>query len=128
LFLLSEAAAKGRLGSVKLTRAQVGGRKEKAARFVRDVLDDPERAAEIEDEDIEDYAARRKIQIIENPSRGGICMPKPTRSELEERIRQLEEENDELQDQLDQIADIAAPPEEDEDGGGQEADEDAGEE
>ena len=32
-----------------------------------------------------------------------------TKEELNERIRALETENDELQDQLDQIADIAAP-------------------
>ena len=30
---------------------------------MRDVLDDPERAEEIEDESLEDYAARRKIEI-----------------------------------------------------------------
>ena len=49
-----------------LTREQVEGRKEKAVRFVRDVLDDPDRADEIEDESVEDYAERRKFQII-NP-------------------------------------------------------------
>ncbi|HTQ59986.1 MAG TPA: hypothetical protein VMI32_07180 [Candidatus Solibacter sp.] len=32
-----------------------------------------------------------------------------SKEELQERIRELEEENDDLQDQLDQIADIAAP-------------------
>ena len=44
-----------------LTREQIEARKEKAARFVRDVLDDPERAAEIEDESVDDYAERRKF-------------------------------------------------------------------
>ena len=47
-----------------LTRDQVEARKEKAVRFTRDVLDDPDRADEIEDESLEDYAARRKIKII----------------------------------------------------------------
>jgi hypothetical protein len=36
----------------------------------------------------------------------------PTREQLENRVRELEEENDSLQDQLDQIFDIVAPPEE----------------
>ena len=36
----------------------------------------------------------------------------PTKEQLENRVRELEEENDSLQDQLDQIFDIVAPPEE----------------
>ena len=36
----------------------------------------------------------------------------PTKENLQQRVRELEEENDELQDQLDQIFDIVAPPEE----------------
>jgi hypothetical protein len=36
----------------------------------------------------------------------------PTKEQLENRVRQLEEENDSLQDQLDQIFDIVAAPEE----------------
>lgn len=36
----------------------------------------------------------------------------PTKEQLENRVRELEEENDNLQDQLDQIFDIVAPPEE----------------
>ena len=73
-------------------------------RFVSDVLEDPERADEIEEESIEDYAERRKI-IIVNPRRE----PMASKEELQDRIRELEEENDDLQDQLDKIADIAAP-------------------
>lgn len=34
-----------------------------------------------------------------------------TKAELQRRITALEDENDELQDALDQIADLAAPPE-----------------
>lgn len=99
-----------------LTREQLQGRKDKAVRFVEDVLGDPERAAEIEDESLEDYAERRKIQIVDNP-RIGACMAPSTKEELKERIRELEEENDELQDALDEIADIVAPPEEEEEEG-----------
>lgn len=101
-----------------LTRDQIQKRKEQAARFVEGVLGDPDRADEIRDESVDDYAERRRFQIIENPQRG-VTMPSKT--ELMQRIRELEEENDDLQDQLDQVADIVAPPEEegeDEDGDG----------
>jgi len=35
-----------------------------------------------------------------------------TKEQLQKRIEELEQENDELQDQLDQIFDIVAPPQE----------------
>lgn len=95
-----------------LTREQVQGRKDKAARFVRDVLDDPERADEIEDEDLEEYATRRKLRMT-NPNRRRNTMP--TNKDLRQRIRDLEEENQDLSDQLDQIADIVSPGDEEED-------------
>jgi len=44
----------------------------------------------------------------------------PTKEQLQKRVRELEEENDELQDQLDQIFDIVAPEGEDA-GDGEEA-------
>jgi hypothetical protein len=49
-----------------LTREQIQGRKDKAVRFVRDVVGDPDRAAEIEAEDVEAYAERRKLRL-KNP-------------------------------------------------------------
>jgi len=103
----------------QLSRDQLQSRKEKAVRFVRDVLGDPERAEEIEEESLEDYAARRKIQLI-NPARRGT-MPKKTLedyraevADLKDQVSELEEENESLQDQLDSISDIVAG-EEDED-------------
>ena len=51
----------------QLTRDLLQSRKEKAVRFVRDVLGDPKRAKEIADESLEDYAQRRKIRLT-NPS------------------------------------------------------------
>lgn len=92
-----------------LTREQLQGRKEKAVRFVRTVLQDDERADEIADESLEDYAERRKIKLL-NP-RGE---PMATKQELLDQIRELEEENETLQSQLDEVADIVAPPEEEE--------------
>jgi len=76
-----------------LTRDQLEARKGKAVRFVRDVLGDPERADEIADEDLESYAARRGIEIL-NPK--GVCRMS-TKQELLDQIRELEEENEDLQ-------------------------------
>ncbi len=104
------------MGAVKsLTRDQLQNRKEKAVRFVRDVLGDADRAEEIADESLEDYAARRKIQIT-NPfmRRNAIMARSKSKAELEAENADLRDENQELQDQLDTIADIVAPEDEDE--------------
>lgn len=113
-----------------LTRKQVQDRKEKAERFVRDVLDDPERADEIADGSLEEYAEGRKIQIAESPRGGSMAKikvfnphrasnprrqmtqenPQAGRSELLARIRELQEENDKLQDTLGKVGDLAAAP------------------
>jgi len=98
-----------------LTREQLQSRKEQAVRFVRDVLGDPERAEEIEEESLEDYAERRKIQLP-NPSirRKAIMATVKTKAELEAEIADLQEENQALQDQLDAVADIVNPDDEEE--------------
>ena len=103
-----------------LTREQLEGRKEKAVRFVRDVLGDPDRADEIADESLEDYAERRHITLLNPRCRTAM----PSKAELTQRIRELEEENDDLQDQLDRVADIVAPPEDEDEG---DEDDDSGE-
>jgi hypothetical protein len=92
---------------VKLTREQLQGRKEKAVRFTETVLNDPERATEIEDESLEDYAERRHIQLT-NPNRRNSNMPE-TKADMQDRIDELEAENEALRDQLDAIADIVSP-------------------
>jgi hypothetical protein len=92
-----------------LTSEQVQSRKDKAVRFTRDVLGDPDRADEIEDESLEDYAERRGFTIT-NPGKENRNMA--TKQELVEQVRELEEENQELQDQLDAIADIVSPEDE----------------
>ena len=43
----------------QLTSDQVQSRKDQAVRFLEHVKDDPDRAAEVEDESLEDYAERR---------------------------------------------------------------------
>lgn len=100
-----------------LTREQLQSRKDKAVRFVRDVLDDPERASEIEDEDLESYADRHRIQPT-NPRKRDESMAGGngrTKQDLLDEIDELQQANQDLQDQLDAIADIVAPPEEEED-------------
>jgi hypothetical protein len=95
-----------------LTREQVQSRKDKAVRFTRDVLGDPDRADEIADESLESYAERRGFTIT-NPGRENRNVA--TKRELEQQVQELEEENQELQDQLDVIADIVSADDEDSD-------------
>ena len=124
MFRLARHLCLGEIGIVKrLTRDQVEARKEKAVSFVQDVLDDPERADEIEDESVEDYAERRKFEIV-NPRRRPRTMA--SKAELQERIEELESENEELQSRLDEVLDIVAPPEDDAEGG-EDEDSDEGE-
>lgn len=58
---------------MKLTAEQVQGRKDKAVRFLDDVLGDPTRSAEVEDESLESYAARRGFEIV-NPRRNTMTL------------------------------------------------------
>ena len=99
-----------------LTRDQLEKRKEQAVRFVRDVVGDSDRADEIAGESLEDYAERRRIKI-QNPRRKCSMASK---RELQDRIKELEEENEDLNDRLDQITDLAGAEEEEEDDQGEE--------
>jgi hypothetical protein len=109
----------------QLTRAQLEGRKEKAVRFTRDVLGDPERADEIEAESLEDYAERRKVKLI-NSFQENAIMPRTTKTkaDLEAEISDLQEENQELQDRLDAIADLVSDDEEEDEDENEDGDED----
>ena len=113
-------------GLVKaLTRDQIQSRKDQAVRFTRDVLDDPDRADEIEDESLEDYAERRKFAITNPPNKRRTHMADgKTKAELEAQIDDLEAENQDLQDQLDAIADIAGGGDQDDDDSGDDDDDD----
>ena len=98
----------------KLTREQVESRKEKAVRFTRDVLGDSDRADEIEDEDIESYAERKHFEITNPQERSKKMARVKTKSELEAEVQDLQAENDDLQEQLQAIADIASGDDEEE--------------
>lgn len=101
-----------------LTRKQLESRKAKAVSLTRDVLGDPNRAEEIEEEPLESYAERRHIQVV-NP-KGARKMPVQTRRDLIERIKELEEDNESLQDRLQEISDLASDEESEQDESGEE--------
>lgn len=72
----------------KLTRLQAKRRKALAVRFVRDVLQDPERALEIESESLDSWA-RRTRRTITNPHQKGmvtIVANGPLNSDLQDAI------------------------------------------
>lgn len=107
----------------RLSRDQIRGRQEQAVRFTETVLGDPERAQEIRDESIEEYAQRRKFEIA-NPRRVIMAKRRKTVAELEaenddlrDQVEDLESTNQELEDQLDAVADIVSPEEEEVDEG-----------
>jgi hypothetical protein len=108
-----------------LTLDQLESRKAQAVRFTRDVLGDDDRADEIEDESPADYAERRGIQIV-NPSgtKRTTVANGQTKAELQAQIDDLLDENQELQDQLDAIADIVGGGDDDDTGEGLEEEDD----
>lgn len=115
------------------TYQQATARKDQAERFVRDVLEDDDRADEIAETSVEDYAAERGKELAANPKRRGRFMQKKVstqqqqqavrdnpvakalqtttrmaeeQGDLYKRIRELETDNASLQDRIDQITDI----------------------
>jgi hypothetical protein len=103
-----------------LTRQQLQSRKDKAVRFTRDVVGDSDRAGVIEGETLEGYAERRRIQLLNSGRRNH--MAKRARedyrtqiADLKQQLRELEDENQALNDKLDSIAGVLEPEEEDED-------------
>ena len=78
----------------ELTREQLQAPKEKAERFTRDVLDDPERADEIAAERLESYAERRRIRLLNPHERREV--PMATVKGLQQEIGDLEQTIDEV--------------------------------
>ena len=85
----------------------------KAVRFLRDVVGDPDKADEIEDLAPEEYAERKGVEVVEeNPrpiQREKSRRTDVTKTQMECRIAQLEEENEDLRSRLDSIVDIVQP-------------------
>ncbi len=125
-----------------LTREQAQTSKDRAARFVLNVLQDSDGAQAIEDESLDDWAERKKITLTNprpNPPRrctlihegkeNNMATKKPTMADVLEENERLKQENDDLSsevddlnDQLDQVADIVAGDEEDEEEDGDDDD------
>lgn len=82
-----------------LTYEQIGGRKDKAARFLRDVLGDSDRADEVEAESVEDYAARRHF-VLANPRGRGV-----NTMQQREKLEDVLSDRDALVDKLESIRD-----------------------
>jgi hypothetical protein len=125
-----------------LTWEQIAERKGKGVRFLRNVVQDDDRADDLEDETLEDYAERKRFAVanplthgkenkmppikIKNGAGNGVrnsgrpagaannpttlSNPSVIKSDLLDRIHKLESENASLQDQLDEIADLASAP------------------
>ena len=105
------------MASKILTRAQAQARKDAAVRFSENVLGDPDKADDIESEDLDDWIERKKITLIDNPRERSLKMANGgidprSKSELLDYIDELEAENSDLQDALDAVADIVSAPEE----------------
>jgi cell shape-determining protein MreC len=98
----------------------------KAVQFLRDVVDDPDKADEFEAMSPEEYAEHKGIEIAEsNPAYVRLQLgrrPDVTKQDMEDRITELEEENEDLQSRLDSISDIVQPVEGAEDECGEEMD------
>ena len=104
------------MASKIFTREQAQARKDAAVRFAENVLDDPDKADDIESEDLDAWVERKKITLVENLGRRANRMANgPSKQDLQDQIDELTQENQDLQDQLDAIADIVAPPHEDDD-------------
>lgn len=85
-----------------LTRDQVQAKKDQAERFVRNVLNDPDRADELSEEDLESYAERKKITLL-NPNERRLTTRMPRNVSTE---KALQEEIDDQQDTIDQAIEI----------------------
>jgi hypothetical protein len=99
----------------QLTAQQTQAKKDKAVRFADNVLDDPAKADDIEDEDLESWAERHRIQIINSRRRNRNMPDTRTRQDLLDQISDLQDENDALQDQLDAISDVLSGDGDDDD-------------
>ena len=102
-----------------LTRDEAQSKKDKAFRFVRDALDDPDHADAIADEDLDDWIERKGVTIINQGERSlkmanGNGDPR-SKAELLDTIDDLQQQVDDLEDVLSSIADLATPDEADDD-------------
>lgn len=105
--------------------------KQRASRFLRDVVGDDDRADEIEDESLDEWLEEtgRRIENPTTQQRRNNMPATKTKADLLEENEALKEENEALNERLNQIFDIAADPddESDEDDDSEDEDEEEGE-
>lgn len=100
---------------------QIESMRQKAVRFLRDVVGDPDKAEEFEAMSPSDYAEHKKIRMIENPASQSnrrsttTTMARKTYADLQAEVKDLKEENADLSDRMDTILDIVSPQEDDDD-------------
>ena len=80
-------------------------------------MDDPDKADEIKSESLDDWVARKRITLVDNPGKRSLEMANANMSkdELLDYIDELESENSDLQDTLDSIQDLISAPATDDD-------------
>jgi hypothetical protein len=93
----------------ELTLDEAQARKDRGVQFLRDVAGDNDAADSLDDEDLDSYIERKHITIV---NEGARKMANGTWTK-----QQLLDEISDLQSQLDAIADIVAPEDEDGDDG-----------
>jgi len=96
----------------KLTRKKCGLCEADALRTARKFVADLNRRNAVKADALKEHSEYRLIKI--RYPQGANPMPVPSRRELMDRIKELESENEDLQTQIDEIAEIVTPEEEDE--------------
>ena len=91
----------------RLTRKQFESCEADALRTARKFVADLNRRNAVKADALKDHSEYRLIKI--RYPQGASPMPVPTRRELTDRIKELESENEDLQTQIDEIAEIVAP-------------------
>jgi hypothetical protein len=96
----------------RLTADQVQAKKDRAVQFLRDVVGDDDKADEFEDMDLNEYAERKRVQIVNKGERSRKMANGNgrTKQDLLDEIDELQQENEALQEQLNAISDIVRLP------------------
>ena len=96
------------------TLDQVTAMQAKAVHFLRYVKGDEDAADEFEQMSPEEYAAHKHVSLVNNPCSSGTTisrrlpiMAKPTRAELEDLVKDQQDQIDSLNDKLDTILAVA---------------------
>jgi len=90
-----------------MTVEQAETSRNRGIRFVRDVLEDEDRADELEDESLDNWAARKGVEIVEKVNNPKLKTKEknkmPTKQQLEDRVAELESELDEASEREERI-------------------------